>query len=492
MNPDAVKSLATEALDPVPRDAVIAIDGPAGSGKSTTARNLAERFGLLYIDTGAMYRALTLAAIRKGTDLADGPALTDLLLPARLELGSLRGDTTVHWNGLDFSGPIRSPEVDAAVSLVSSHESVRTEMVRRQQEFGRRGGVVMEGRDIGSVVFPLASTKIFLSAGLEARVQRRVRQYRQAGREVQESQVRSDLAERDRQDSQREVSPLAISPDSLVIDSSGMTLAQQNDACARACRINPTLDRRLDRDLEAARRDLPWHYRLAYAVFGAFSRFYGLKQVGNEGRALPRGCIVAVNHISFWDPPLVGSTLHRYRVHSLAKEELFRIWPMGPLFRSIDSIPIRRKGYDHKAFALAASALQAGNNLVIFPEGTRRAIGSPGPVRNGLGILVQATRAPMQPIFIRGSYGRAPGGSLESPLEVCFGPVVWWHGLDALLEKHDPKDVSRRIARLCEAIFCELQDRSFARHPRTRFEKELGDRQLRAFTKRQKKVFGTG
>ncbi|MDX2472242.1 MAG: lysophospholipid acyltransferase family protein [Candidatus Krumholzibacteria bacterium] len=233
------------------------------------------------------------------------------------------------------------------------------------------------------------------------------------------------------------------------------------------------------------------HYRLAFCVFQGLARFFGLRQYGNEGGALPRGCIIAVNHISMWDPPFVGSTFHRFPVHTLAKAELFKIWPVGPIFRKIDSIPINRKGYDANAFAEAKVALEKGSNLLIFPEGTRRAIGHPGPVRNGLGIVVQATRAPVVPVFIRGSYGKRPGGSQLSPLEVTFGPVMRWHGLDALLEDMGPKDVSAVIGQLCEGAFRELQARSFERHAQTDFERELGPIQLEKFAVRQRKVFGS-
>ncbi len=483
--------IPTSELAPLPHDAVIAIDGPAGSGKSSTARALAERFGLLYIDTGAMYRALTLGALQAGTDLQNENDLVMLLSSARMELQAGTGETSVRWNGRDVSRDIRTPEVEAAVSLVSSHGGVRAEMVRRQQELGRHGGVVMEGRDIGSVVFPLATAKIFLSASIEARVQRRLRQYRQRGQELSEEQIRVDISGRDKLDSERPVSPLTISPDAIVIDSSAMTLEQQNEACARACRYNPTLDRDLDRDLEKSLPEIPWHYRLAFGVMKAFARFYGLREVGNKGCALPRGCIVAVNHISNWDPPLIGSTFHRHPVATLTKAELFKIWPMGHFFRWLDSIPIRRRGFDQGAFQAASNTLAAGNNLLIFPEGTRRPVGRPGPVRNGLGILVQNSLAPMQPIFIRGSYGMMPLGSTVSPLEVSYGPVVWWHGLPTLQDQLQPKEISRRIGHLCEAIFRDLQSASYARIPRSEFERQIGDQQVAKLEIRSRKVFGS-
>jgi len=475
----------------LPADAVIAVDGPAGSGKSSTARALADRFGLLYIDTGAMYRALTQAALAAGIQPGDEAALAALLGPVNLELRPSRGETTVLWDGHDVSRSIRTPEVEAAVSRVSSHPEVRRLMVERQQALGRKGGVIMEGRDIGSVVFPLATAKIFLTATPEARARRRHLQFRERGVEVDPVALAAELADRDRQDSERATSPLVISPDAIVIDSSALSLEQQNDLCARACLVNPTLDAAIVNDPHSARVALPFQYRLAYGVMQTIARFYGLRVYGNRGLPVTPGCILAANHIALIDPILLGATFRRSRVFSLAKAELFQpAWPNGRFLRWLDSIPIRRKGYDRNAFGEAAAGLASGGNLLIFPEGTRQAIGHPGQVRSGLGILVQETRAPVLPMFLRGGYGRRCGGSLESPLEVWHGPLLRWHAVDDLLAQMDRRAVSERIGQLCRAAWCELQARSFANHPETAFENELGQKQLRRFAARQAKLFG--
>ncbi len=326
--------------DILPRDAVIAIDGPAGSGKSTTAKALARRFNLLYIDTGAMYRALTLAALKAQVECSQEGPLVELAENSILELKPGATESTVFWDGKDVSAAIRTPEIDAMVSLVASHPGVRKIMVQQQQSLGRRGGVVMEGRDIGSVVFPLATAKIFLHASLEARVDRRFKQNQQRGIQASRSELTDDVALRDKKDSERATSPLAIGPDSIVIDSSAMTLEEQNQACALACLVNPALDLELDTDLETGLRELPSNYRFAYSIMNAVSRFFGMKEVGCEGKAVPRGCILAINHVSLWDPPLAGSTFRRFRVNTLAKAELFKVWPMGSIFRWVDNLSI--------------------------------------------------------------------------------------------------------------------------------------------------------
>lgn len=457
----------------VPADAVVAIDGPAGSGKSTTARALARRLGLMYIDTGAMYRALTHAALQAGCDVQAAADLARLLDGAEIELKPGERDTLVIWNGRDVSQAIRTPEVDAAVSAVAAHGAVRQRMVERQRRLGRRGGVVMEGRDIGSVVFPLATAKIFLDASLAARAERRWKQFRERGETVDRDTVRRDLAERDRLDSERSESPLTITPDALVLDTSELSLEQQIDAAALLCRTNPWLDRQTDWDAERAWRQMPGKYRLVYHVLTPLRRMLGMRVTGRPTPTVPPGVILASNHVSWFDPPLVGGTFRRGPVRTLAKRELWA----GPLasafFRWMDTIPINRRGYDAEAFAAARQALERGENLFIFPEGTRRPLGEPGPIKGGLGILAQETGAPILPIYVRGTCAPAWGGNPQSPLEVRYGPLVRLHALPRLRQLCDRKEITARIGQLFQAIFEEMQARSYQETPETPFERQL-------------------
>jgi cytidylate kinase len=185
---------------------VIAIDGPVGSGKSTVAKAVAGRLDLPYMESGAMYRVVALAAVRRGIDPSDADALTALANEVDMEIGD-----RVTLAGEDVTGQLRTPDVGQAVSAVAAVAGVRTELVRRQREWAaRRGGAVMEGRDIGSVVFPDADVKVFLTASAGERARRR---------ELDETA--DDLARRDLLDSTRSVSPLIVAQDAVVIDTTG-------------------------------------------------------------------------------------------------------------------------------------------------------------------------------------------------------------------------------------------------------------------------------
>jgi len=475
----------------LPPDAVVAIDGPAGSGKSTTARAVARRHGLDYIDTGAMYRALTHAALAAGVAPADGEAVARLLAEADLTVKPGREEATVLWNGRDVSQAIRTPEVEAAVSAASAHAVVRERMVERQRQLGRRGGVVMEGRDIGSVVFPLATAKLYLDATCDARTERRVRQYRQRGLDVDPVAVREDLERRDRLDSEREASPLTIAPDAQVLETSGWSLERQLDEAAAACLLDVRQDAALApaTDPDTAWRLADGRYRLAYSVAGVMARAFGLRLSGLDGRVPPPGCIIACNHISLWDPPLVGSTFRRGRVRAMAKVELFR-GPLGrAFFRFMDTIPVQRRGYDARAFREARTTLQGGHCVFLFPEGTRRPPGRPGPVVGGLGLLAVSTAAPILPVFVRGTRSLQFGGNPEAPLEVRYGPLRRLHGLDAIVARAGRKVAAQRVGDLFLAAVGELQARSYAATPLTDAERELNAR-LATRDRRRRRPFG--
>lgn len=208
------------------RKLVIAIDGPAGAGKSTVAARLARKLGYLNIETGAMYRALALKAQQVSVSLDDGDALLGLAGQSRIVLEPTVEGSRVLLDGVDVSARVRREDITAAASRVSVHPRVREWMVARQREMGLRGGVVMEGRDIGTKVFPDADLKIFLDAHPEVRVERRIRQQQEKGIAQPASAVATEMQERDRRDQTRSASPLVPAPDAHVLDTSTLTFEQ--------------------------------------------------------------------------------------------------------------------------------------------------------------------------------------------------------------------------------------------------------------------------
>ncbi|MCC6549036.1 MAG: (d)CMP kinase [Ignavibacteriaceae bacterium] len=209
----------------MPKKLIIAIDGPAGSGKSTTAREVATRIGYVYIDTGAMYRAVTFIAIRENL-LKNHAAVTEYLKASEISIVAAEGENRIIWNDEDITLKLRSLEVNDNVSEISSIPEVREELIVKQRMVGQSGGVVMEGRDIGTVVFPQADLKFFLTASLDERTKRRFKEVR-GTEQVDEENIRKNLSERDDKDSGRSVSPLKKADGAIEIDTSDLTFEEQ-------------------------------------------------------------------------------------------------------------------------------------------------------------------------------------------------------------------------------------------------------------------------
>ena len=212
----------------------IAIDGHSSCGKSTMAKELARRVGYIYVDTGAMYRSVTLYALRYGLFLDDGTIKTQELEQALndniiIEQKLVDGKTTTFLNGENVEREIRTLEVSNHVSPISALGFVRTALVAQQQRMGEQGGIVMDGRDIGTVVFPNAELKIFVTASAEVRAQRRFDELKEKGMPADYDDILKNVQERDYIDSHREVSPLRQADDALLLDNSHMTIPEQNE-----------------------------------------------------------------------------------------------------------------------------------------------------------------------------------------------------------------------------------------------------------------------
>ncbi len=210
------------------RKPIIAIDGPAGAGKSTVTRQVAQQLGLIYLDTGAMYRAVTWLALDSGVPIDDEPGVTDLVSRCQIDLAPGGGAFTsqVWVNGQDVTETIRTPEVTAQVSAVSAQPEVRRYLLTQQQRYGDNGGLVAEGRDIGTTVFPDAELKIFLTASVEERARRRCEDLIRMGRDADLATLTQEIADRDHHDSHRAASPLLKADDAIELVTDGMTIAE--------------------------------------------------------------------------------------------------------------------------------------------------------------------------------------------------------------------------------------------------------------------------
>ncbi len=208
---------------------IVAIDGPAGAGKSTVAKGVAQKLGYLYIDTGAMYRAIAWKILQAGVPISDEQAVIQQAMRTEVTLATIDGEQHVYADGEDVSQAIRTPEATRASSPVSAIAGVRKRLVDLQRKMASDGGVVMEGRDIGTVVFPNAEVKIFLTASAEERARRRVEQMKALGMEADVEKVAAEMRERDLRDSSRATAPLVQAADAVLVDTDGLTVEQVID-----------------------------------------------------------------------------------------------------------------------------------------------------------------------------------------------------------------------------------------------------------------------
>jgi cytidylate kinase len=396
---------STANNDDVLEGLVVAIDGPAGSGKSTTARRVAARLGLRHIDTGAMYRAVALAALRRGADPEDEQTCAEFA--ATLEIAfreSSEGGQRVLVGGEDVTLDIRTPEVTRAVSPVSAHASVRAAMVRRQRSLTEEGGAVLEGRDIGTVVLPSADVKIYLVASTRVRAERRALEMREQGIETTVDKVEQDIVRRDQYDSSRETSPLRRAVGSTQVDTSDLTIEGQVDRIVDIARETAG---RLAALSAGGRRHEFTRFRPRYrfacvTISGVLKLFFGLRVSSRLKVDYKENYIYACNHVSYGDPPFVGSNLPR-EAYYVAKSALFKNPFFGWLIRTFNAIPVRRGVFDREAMKRSLDVLSQGKSLMIFPEGSRVYDGRLGKPKSGVGYLAVNSGVAVIPVFVSGT-----------------------------------------------------------------------------------------
>jgi cytidylate kinase len=385
---------------------VIAIDGPSGSGKTTTAREVARRLGLRHLDTGAMYRAVTVKAMQEGVDLADGAVVSTLAEQCRIDFSDGEDKQGVLLDGQDVTQEIRHPDVTKQVSLVSSYGGVRHAMVQRQRELADKAGVVLEGRDIGSVVLPGSDLKIYLDADTTIRAQRRVKELEARGINKSLDEMRSDMEERDRKDSTREVSPLKIPVGAQVVDTTAMTIDEQVEQVIEAARhaAERIAAHVVPKGSSNPLRKERFIWRLARVVLGGLLRLvWGWRIIPKDDTDYKENFIYASNHRSNADPPVVGASIPG-ELHFVAKESLFT-WnrTFAKLITTYNAVPIRRGVFDREAMDRFLELLKDDRSIMIFPEGGRQSGLELGKPRPGVGYLALNSGRSVVPVYADGT-----------------------------------------------------------------------------------------
>ncbi len=414
---------------------IVTIDGPAASGKSTVARLLAERLGASFLDTGAMYRAVTLAAIQAGIDMSDEDELLGVLDKRKFQFAAKKSRMVVSIDGVDVTEQIRQPEVTTNAKYAACAPKVREKLVEMQRQFAvGEDKIVTEGRDQGTVAFPNADIKFYLIAEKIERARRRQAELKACGRDESLEQIRSAIEERDGSDRSRAVGPLAPATDAVVIDT---TDSSAEEVVEKLCKMVIGKWKLVNCKLPITNHQLPkmiW-FRFARWLCKVFCEtVFRLHPAGRENVPEEGPLVLISNHQSLLDPVLCGIFVKR-PLYFLARDSLFRArlgakprGLFGRLIASVNTIPVKRGTADLAAMKTIIEKLRQGWGVCLFPEATRSSDGKITPFKPGFGLLCRRGGAAVVPVVIDGAFECWPRHKkLFSPggrIDVCYGKCI--------------------------------------------------------------------
>lgn len=386
----------------------IAIDGPGGAGKSSLAKAVARELGIIYVDTGALYRTIGLYMLNHGVDPKDADAVTSHLESIDLKLTFEDGHQCIRLDGVDVGDSIRVPEVSMAASAVSAIPAVREFLLNTQRNIAKENSVIMDGRDIGTVILPNAEVKIFLTASPEARAKRRYEELVAKGSDVTYDQVYREMVERDTNDSTRAIAPCVPARDAIRLDNSKLSA---EGTLEKVVKIIKRKEKKLKKN---------GFYNFLRAVLGPIVRFlFRVKITGAENIPDRGGFLLCSNHIAKRDVLMIAACCPR-PIKFIAKKELFAIPVLSSLIKSLGAIAINRGGNDIAAIRSAIELVKNDDVVAIFPQGHRYPKVNPAetPIRNGAGLIAFRSKAPMLPVCIK---TKAVKYRLFRRVEVIFG-----------------------------------------------------------------------
>ena len=383
---------------------IVAIDGPAGTGKGTVTKILSKKFKLVNIDTGATYRCVTLEMLNKNIKIEELDKIKEMLKNINIEIKREKNEQIIFLNGKDVTKEIRSKEVTELVSQVSSIKEVRLSMVNLQRKMAEGKDVIMEGRDIGTYVFPKADVKIYLDADVEERARRRFMQNRENGINISYVDILNNIKQRDKNDMCKEIGALRVAQDAEVIDTTTMGIGQVVREMSQII-INKKEKIKLEKKIYKIRKETKWKKFLRAVIKGVLRTIYRIVfrvkikgEVPNEG-----AYVICSNHINYLDAAAIV-LFNKRKVNFVAKEDLFKneflMW-LGHLF---DVIPIKRNMQDIDAMKRCLKVLKNNELLGIFPEGTRKGMEKNMKAKNGAAFMAMKANVKIIPVGIHGSF----------------------------------------------------------------------------------------
>ena len=404
----------------------IALDGPSGAGKSTLAKAIAAKMEIIYVDTGALYRSIGLAAILRGIDKSDSAAVIAMLPEISLKMIHEDGVQKILLDGENVGDRIRTPEASMYASAVSAIPEVRAFLLDTQRSIAEKNSVIMDGRDIGTVIFPDAEVKIFLTASIEARAKRRFVELTEKGIETTYESVLNDMQTRDKNDSSRAVAPAVPAKDAVILDNSDYTLEETTTAALDI--IENALSKNANKSTaEKKKKRHPQKgtriYRFFYFLLAGIVRlFYRIRVTGLENIPENGGAVLAANHIAIRDVFIIAASIDR-QPRFLAKAELFKVPVISSLIRMLGATPLERTGHDVGAVKSIISIAASGNVTTVFPQGTRRPGVNPAdtPIKNGIAMIAHRANVPMVPICIK---TKDCSYKLFRPVELIIGKPI--------------------------------------------------------------------
>ncbi|MBQ9374873.1 MAG: (d)CMP kinase [Ruminococcus sp.] len=393
----------------------VALDGPSGAGNSTIAKMLAKKLKYVYVDTGALYRSIAYYVISKDVKPDDAQSVNALLGEIDVKLAYEGDAQKVLLNGEDVSDKIRTPEISMGASAVSAIPEVREFLFSLQQNIAKENDIIMDGRDIGTVVLPNADVKIFLTATAEERANRRYKELSEKGDTSTYEEVLQDIIQRDYNDTHREIAPLKKADDAIEVDSTELSLEQVVDKIYGIILDKTGKTEKAEKRVSA--RKLPeaepvvrgkklnpikmiFYNILRPIVIFLFKCYYNLSYEGKENIPKDGSNIFASNHRSYTDPVLIAMPT-RVPCSYMAKDELFHQNVFFTLLiKAFGAFPVTRGKGDTAAIDLSMEKLNKGRNLVIFPEGTRSKDGKVGKGKTGVALIAALAQVPVIPVGI--------------------------------------------------------------------------------------------